>query len=268
MGIIRLNRGPKQTLEAGRSKGIKSSKFVRSKSLSQRSPSTTSKKASAPQFPHKKPPSLLEKPYTFLLAHLIQRKDFFISYLKTPTANMKSYATPIALSAVAFITMLQPCPAPVVSTLAIAGTGAAIFGAGTGLGLWGASKVIGATKAPAAIEDPGLAYRQDLTPFEHCTYDGLGTAQSIEFPANGSIIVAALPQSCMDWFAHYNQHPAIDALNEVHGTIVTINASAVELANLPPYVMTYVEASLLNGTQEKTVSRARRAIVAAEAFTV
>ena len=180
---------------------------------------------------------------------------------------MKSYAAPIALSAVAFIAMLQPCPAPVISTLAIAGTGAAIFGAGAGLGLWGASKIVGATKAPTVVSDPNLTQRQDLTPFEHCTSDGLNTVQSLAFPANGSIIVADLPQSCMDWFSHYNQHPEIEALNEAHGSIVAINSSAVELANLPQYVMTYVEASLLNGTQEKTVSRARRAIVAAEAFT-
>ena len=181
---------------------------------------------------------------------------------------MKSYAAPIALSTVAFIAMLQPCPAPVISTLAIAGAGAAIFGAGTGLGLWGASKVIGAQKQPTIVSDPDMTQRrQDLTPFEQCTFDGLNTAQSIEFPANGSIIVADLPGSCMDWFEHYNQHPEIDALNEAHGTIITINSSAVELANLPPYVMTYVESSLLNGTEEKPVSRARRAIVAAEAFT-
>ena len=189
---------------------------------------------------------------------------------------MKSYAAPIALSAVAFITMLQPCPAPIISTLAIAGAGAAIFGAGAGTGLWGASKIISSQKpAPIYVNspkvappDPNLDSREDLTMFEHCTYQGLHTAQSLEFPANGSIIVGDLPQPCMDWFAHYNLHPQIDELNAAHGTIVTLNSSAVELAHLPPYVMAYVESSLLNGTQEKTtVSRARRALVAAEALT-
>ena len=119
--------------------------------------------------------------------------------------------------------------------------------------------------------DPNLTSRQDLTPFEQCTYDGLHTAQTLEFPANGSIIVADLPPSCMDWFEHYNLHPDIEELNEVHGVISTLNASAVELANLPPYVMTYVESSLLNGTKDGAkdgvVSRARRALVAAEGFT-
>ena len=76
-----------------------------------------------------------------------------------------------------------------------------------------------------------------------------------------------LPRSCVDWFEHYNLHPQIDELNDVHGTITVINGSAVELSNLPPYVMSFVESSLLNATEEKTVSRARRALVAAEAFT-
>ena len=75
-----------------------------------------------------------------------------------------------------------------------------------------------------------------------------------------------LPQSCMGWFDHYNQHPSIDELNAVHGAITAINGSAVELSNLPQYVMSFVESSLLNGTQMKTVSRARRALAAAEGF--
>ena len=190
---------------------------------------------------------------------------------------MKSYATPIALAAVVFITMLQPCPAPIITTLAIAGTGALLFGSGVGVGAWAAGHGAASVKPPViqggdvAPIDPSLTSRQDLTPFEHCTYDGLHTAQTIEFPANGSIIVGDLPPSCMDWFEHYNQHPDIEELNEVHGVITAVNASAVELANLPPYVMTYIESSLLNGTkdgaQDKSVSRARRALVAAEAFT-
>ena len=189
---------------------------------------------------------------------------------------MKSYATPIAVSAVVFITMLQPCPAPVITTLAVAGAGSLLFGSGVGLGAWAAGHGAASVKPPivqgdVAPIDTSLTSRQDLTPFEHCTYDGLHTAQTIEFPANGSIIVADLPSSCMDWFAHYNQHPDIDELNAAHGVITTLNASAVELANLPPYVMTYIESSLLNGTQggaqDQVVSRARRALVAAEAFT-
>ena len=190
---------------------------------------------------------------------------------------MKSYATPIAISAVVFITMLQPCPAPIITTLAIAGTGAALFGTGVGVGAWAAGHGAASVKPPViqgdvAPIDPSLTSREDLTPFEHCTYDGLHSAQTVEFPANGSIIVGDLPPSCMDWFEHYNQHPDIDELNEVHGVVTALNASAVELANLPPYVMAYVESSLLNGTQQggaqdKVVSRARRALVAAEAFT-
>ena len=181
---------------------------------------------------------------------------------------MKSYAAPIAVSAVFFITMLQPCPAPVLSTLAIAYGGAALFGAGVGAGAWAAGHGASSQKAPTVIAPSSdLTQREDLTHFEQCTYAGLHTAQTMEFPANGSIIVGDLPPSCMDWFQHYNLHPQIDELNEAHGTITTLNSSAVELANLPPYVLAYVESSLLNGTQEKTVSRARRALVAAEAFT-
>ena len=196
---------------------------------------------------------------------------------------MKSYAAPIAVSAVVFITLLQPCPAPIITTLAIAGTGAALFGAGAGVGAWAAGhgassvkptviyKAPGESSDHVAPIDPNLTSREDLTPFERCSYDGLHTAQSLEFPANGSIIVADLPPSCMDWFQHYNLHPDIEELNEAHGTISTLNASAVELANLPGYVMAYVESSLLNGTkdgaEDKVVSRARRALVAAEGFT-
>ena len=80
--------------------------------------------------------------------------------------------------------------------------------------------------------------------------------------------MADLPQSCMTWFDHYNLHPQIDELNEAHGTIIAINGSAVELAHLPPYVMSYVESSLLNGTQQKDVSRARRALVAPEGVSI
>ncbi len=182
---------------------------------------------------------------------------------------MKSYATPIAVSAVVFLTMLQPCPAPIISTLAIAGAGAALFGGGVGVGAWAAGHGISLQKGPApvVVNDPSLTQRADLTPFEHCTFDGLHTAQSIAFPANGSIIVGELPASCMDWFEHYNQHPSIDELNEAHGNISLINGSAVEFSNLPSYVLTYVESSLLNGTREETEGRVRRSLVAAEAFT-
>ena len=183
---------------------------------------------------------------------------------------MKSYAGPIAVSAVVFITMLQPCPAPIVSTLAIAGAGAALFGGGVGVGAWASGHGASSVKQPIIVNaNPELTQRQDLTPFENCAFDGLNTAQTIDFPANGSIIVSDLPQSCMEWFDHYNLHPQIDLLNDAHGSITALNSSAVELANLPPYVMTYVESTLLNGTkQTKTLSRARRALVAAEALTV
>ena len=190
---------------------------------------------------------------------------------------MKSYATPIALAAIVFITMLQPCPPPKKTTHPKARPRPRRIGSGVGVGAWAAGHGAASVKPPViqggdvAPIDPSLTSRQDLTPFEHCTYDGLHTAQTIEFPANGSIIVGDLPPSCMDWFEHYNQHPDIEELNEVHGVISAVNSSAVELANLPPYVMAYIESSLLNGTkdgaQDKTVSRARRALVAAEAFT-
>ena len=48
----------------------------------------------------------------------------FTTYLETRTAIMKPFAAPIAISAVVFITMLQHCPAPIITTLAIVGTGA------------------------------------------------------------------------------------------------------------------------------------------------
>lgn len=191
------------------------------------------------------------------------------SYPEPHPANMKSYAAPIALSTIAFLTMLQPCPAPIVTTLAIATAGASIFGSGVGLGAWAASHAIASQPAPVVVAAPSTPQtdrRQDLTPFEQCTYDGLYSAQSIDFPANGSIIVSDLPQSCMSWFEHYNLHPQIDELNEAHGSITKINSTAVELAMLPPYVMTHVEASLLNGTHQETVSRARRSLGAPKAF--
>ena len=184
---------------------------------------------------------------------------------------MKSYAAPIAVSAVIFLTMLQPCPAPVITTLAIAGAGAAIFGGGVGVGAWAAGHGIGLEKPPVVVAPAGneMPQRRPALPnFEQCTADGLATAQSLAFPANGSIIVADLPQSCMGWFDHYNLHPQIGELNDAHGTITVINGSAVELSDLPPYVMSFVESSLLNATQEKTVvSRVRRALVAAEGLT-
>ena len=70
----------------------------------------------------------------------------------------------------------------------------------------------------------------------------------------------------MAWFEHYNLHPQIDALNAAHGAIVAINGTAVELADLPPYVVTFVESSLLNGTHRETVLRVRRSLGAPEAF--
>lgn len=182
---------------------------------------------------------------------------------------MKSYAAPIALSTIVFLTMLQPCPAPIIRTLAVGAAGASLFGGGVGVGAWAAGHGIAAQKAPIVVAAPSTSEtdrRQDLTPFEQCTSDGLYSAQSIDFPANGSIIVSDLAQSCMTWFEHYNLHPKIDELNEAHGSITKINSTAVELAMLPPYVMTYVEASLLNGTHQETVSRARRSLGAPKAF--
>ena len=74
---------------------------------------------------------------------------------------------------------------------------------------------------------------------------------NVGVPGYGSIIIAALPPSCMDWFEHYNLHPEIEELNEAHGVISRLNASAVELVHLPGYVLTYVESSLLNGTRDE-----------------
>ena len=181
-----------------------------------------------------------------------------------------SYATPIALSTMLFITILQPCPAPVVASIGIldAAYGAGLFGGGVLAGSWATGHGASSVKqpAPATGADPITAYRrQDLTPFEQCTSDGLNTVQTAEFPANGSIIVADLPLSCMTWFEHYNLHPQIEELNEAHGTIIVINSTAVEFANLPPYVVSYVDSTLFNKTQQGTVSRARRGLVAASA---
>ena len=187
-----------------------------------------------------------------------------------------SYAAPIALSTMLFITMLQPCPAPVVASIGIldAAYGAGLLGGGVVLGSWAAGHGASSVKQPAPVvnpepatgADPITAYRrQDLTPFEQCTSDGLNTAQTAEFPANGSIIVADLPQSCMTWFEHYNLHPQIEELNKAHGTIIVINSTAVEFAHLPPYVISYVDSTLFNKTTQGTVSRARRALGAASA---
>ena len=136
-----------------------------------------------------------------------------------------SYAAPIAVSVILFISMLQPCPAPVIASIGIldAAYGAGLLGGGVVLGSWaaghGASSVKPVSVKTVPVDNtPELEERQDLTPFEQCTSDGLGTTQTAEFPAHGSIIVANLPQSCMTWFDHYNLHPQIEELNKAHGT--------------------------------------------------
>ena len=85
--------------------------------------------------------------------------------------------------------MLQPCPAPVIPTIGIASAGAGVFGAGAGLGAWAAGHGMALQKPPVVVAPASsdLTSRQDLTHFEQCSYDGLHTAQSLEFPANGSI---------------------------------------------------------------------------------
>ena len=138
---------------------------------------------------------------------------------------MKTYATTMIAFTIAFLSYIQPCPAP---PLAIGIVGGTVLGAGAAIG-------------GAAAGSHGHGRKRDNDDFSRCVSQGIGSQQQIDFLANSSIVVSGLPGTCMSVIKNYNQHPQLADLNAIHGSTTVLNGTAVILENMPDYVRKSIE---------------------------
>ncbi|MCJ1453679.1 hypothetical protein MMC28_004027 [Mycoblastus sanguinarius] len=139
---------------------------------------------------------------------------------------MKSYTAELALSAVAFLALIQPCPAPPLVVGIVAGT---TMGAGA------------ATAGAYAAGHHRAMRRQNDPSFNDCISQGVTSQQQINFLANSSIVVSGLPQACMGEIESYNAHPQAAQMNTVHGSTTVLNSTSVSLDGMPDYVVTAIK---------------------------
>jgi hypothetical protein len=134
-------------------------------------------------------------------------------------------------SLVAFVALIQPCPAPPLA-IAIAGAGLAGAAVGGGLALGGAA--IGAN----AGKNSGK--RDTTNPHEVsvCMADALSSAPPhVEIMSDSSVMVHGMPPSCMVEVEAYNRHPQIEQLNFMYGGTTIMNETSVRLSGLPDFMV-------------------------------
>lgn len=155
-------------------------------------------------------------------------------------ANMKTPALALPATLLAFLSLIQPCPAPPVMVGVIAGSAV------------GASVIVVGSVAAAADQGfghdhhrRGLAADGDdaASGFDRCVAQGINSTQRVDLLANSSIVVSGLPRPCMDAIDRYNAHPLIEDLNTVHGSTNVISADSVRLDDMPHYVIAAITAA-------------------------
>ena len=147
------------------------------------------------------------------------------------------------LSVVAFVALIQPCPAPP----AIAAIAAA---ASTALGSAVVSGVVGGTVSAGVGTGIGAATKhhkrdgteETTTPsFRACMGDIVSANPPLMLVGQDSVVLNGLPGSCIDRINMYNSHPQIDELNAMHGHVTIINSTAVQLSGMSDHLLGYVQ---------------------------
>lgn len=144
---------------------------------------------------------------------------------------MNRYTTTSILSVIAFIALIQPCPAP---PLALAIAGGAIAAGASGAVAGGVS---------GAVNHHGRRNTDESSTFAQCVSDAAnsGSHPVVEAGPGTSVLIQNVPQSCMAQIDAYNAHPDITQLNMIHGTTTKVNGTTVTLDGMPAEVMTTID---------------------------
>jgi hypothetical protein len=158
--------------------------------------------------------------------------------------------TALATSIIAFMALVQLCPAPFIVVLAVEAIEAA-------------ADATAAAEAAAAAAAGG-SEKRSISPFNTrsttysfpaCVADatlghspltavvGTDTIQ-VDGTAENWAIVDKVPASCITQVKNYNAHPNITDLNAIHGRVKDINSTSLLLYAMPPSVFAQLQAKV------------------------
>lgn len=144
---------------------------------------------------------------------------------------MKNSAVAQLATLLAFLSLIQPCPAPPAGVVGVLITfTTTIITAGALLG----------SDIDARSELGSNAHGLD-----QCVALSINSTQRIHTLSNDSVVISGLPHACMVEIEKYNRHPQIVHLNSIHGSTNVIGAHSVRLDNMPAYALAAIAATKL-----------------------
>ena len=148
------------------------------------------------------------------------------------------------LSVVAFVALIQPCPAPP-AIAAIAAAASTVAGSAALSGVVGGTVSAGVGAGIAAAtkhHNKRDGTEEATTPsFRACMGDIVSAHPPLMLVGQDSVVLNGLPGSCIDRINMYNSHPRIDDLNAMQGHVTIINSTAVQLSGMPDHLLGYMQ---------------------------
>ena len=141
-------------------------------------------------------------------------------------------------SIVAFVTFIQPCPAPPAVAIAI---GAAAAGSAAG-GIVAGGVTAGLDRIPGKKTGKRDVGKPVPHMFRNCVADTTLAAfpQQIAVGTD-TVVINNVPPSCMAQINAYNAHPNITDLTATHGSTTVINDTAIALTGVPDVWMKHLQ---------------------------
>jgi predicted regulator of Ras-like GTPase activity (Roadblock/LC7/MglB family) len=150
---------------------------------------------------------------------------------------MKTFAVFTAIMATLFI---QPCPAPSVIG------GAIILGSVGGL----AGGLLPALIRKECAKNPADCPRDTVEEDKvaSCMSDAYmaGEKYTVTIENGTTAIVDGMPSSCMAQIKSYNTHSNINILNQIHGSVIVLNDTAVKLTQLKPAMISELRSAFVH----------------------
>lgn len=160
---------------------------------------------------------------------------------------MTGFTAAFLCSILAFISLIQPCPAPPV----VAGiVGGVALGAGAAIGGAAAAGHRGKRRDITRGNDTTVLHgsRMSACMAEYVSEDAV-TIQKI---SDTSMVIGEIAPACMEAIRAYNDDPNIVNLNAAHGTTTVLNDTAVWVYGVPLPMMSAM-ATFLKSIPDKPV---------------
>lgn len=147
---------------------------------------------------------------------------------------MTAFTAAFLCSVLAFISLIQPCPAPPV----VAGiVGGVALGAGAAIG-GAAVSGRGGRKRDTTSANATSTTMLRGSKMSACMAENLGAvAPTIQKISDTSMVIGGIVPACMTAIRAYNDDLDIVNLNAAHGTTTVLNDTAIWVYGVPPRMM-------------------------------